>query len=1484
MSTELRTMSTTSVLFSLEKSVPICRIQLYRDVVSKKKYGPVFQVWISPGHTFVSVRNGIQLFTFDTKNTTQDENKGCLDLQNLDSPILDILSSDSRQSAYIVQQNGNVQGWKFRADRTWILEQEFNLCNSNRSEVTSVCLHPVHSAIYWCERRGTSNSEQPIYCICRRKVTNDGESLSERELGPVEAIMHNVCLCRLHPIMHGIAIIIKSKPPLVSMVIFWNQSTNTVTMYSGPYTLSVENPSSTLAFDFTSLAFRFINISIQVRDKYRMIGCAYNTQKMEVTVIEDSGIVRRFSDGRDKLVELKLDVSTDSIREGRWLCHKDTLGFLGKSNLLLFDLNSGRLVCPVTPPGVLEGVCSGSSASVAPAVHTENNIYIVMKHRQKEEWDLKTTLSSKAFQTTALHIAHLEQEKTENPTTSVQKKLSELQQAWLEGQKPATKLAEIVGPYLEEYWKLENIPTYSFQPSSSACPASVEEEVLHILDPKSSLPMSGRHARLLTVAHSHPKQVLGVLESQMEFDTDDISPAQIQRWQCILAPDTSTSPVSSDVAVPMFEHICRLLYQLQPKKLKQFVKICQMINDQKVGVSAFIRKRQAIQYYERAVACIQDVEEAVTSPDSAQAFVSLLLASKQEKCEIKALRFYLDHRHWELALDLVRDYCDNSQLHFKLFYCLIDRMNKENVLTDYAVAAFSLMPNIRSFSSVTQLISPQEVWTASDVFSSSCVPIGQIKSILQRKLLDESPTDNPEADDDLSRAVLESQKQQSLLPLVKQELKYKIRYKRLSEGKEEFVPDEPKPTSYELTEYERQKIEERRRQNRQSAQRSRKKSEDYEENLKKQIYEARTNATGKVNTRQIRGAFTRWVRSNSSERIHTGGFLCLVDLLTSGGDNDCDELSSGTSSWVSSGLPSFTLISELSEWCQNAGYALRRFSVCSVLQDNSSDLDKLLQNRTPRDKTQNDRFRFNRSDGGYLNDDRVRKHFGHQDDPWNDFYGVAPKERQEFSEVEKNFYLEHEAIRNMKEEEVKAFHVKNNVKVYGDVPRPVFDIDHVNFPEEMKAVLTNQGINTPTPIQSLMWPIALSGLDSVGIAQTGSGKTLGFMLPAIVHTLNQKMASGGYPRSARVLIMSPTRELTQQIASVSRPYCSPYKLWTGCIFGGASKSRQLQQLLGGVDIIVATPGRLLDILNEHNRMLDNVTYVVLDEADRMLDMGFEPQIRKVMNYLSPFRQTTMWSATWPTEVKTLAQDFMSNNVQVHVGEYDLNINKNITQKVVLVEDERDKLFKFVDEMKLVLQEPNSKVLMFTNTKAKADNMAFKLKKALKQNIKAIHGDISQIGRDSALRDFKLGTAPILVATDVAARGIDVNDITHVVNYDFPLDLTNYVHRVGRTGRAGRKGDAISFFSLHDQRSNVGKLVDILRESNQDIPDELLEASEMSRRNPRSRSFSTFRDNKSRYHGSGGRASTYFRDRESSGHHNRSRHRDGGSFRWRDYEE
>lgn len=492
---------------------------------------------------------------------------------------------------------------------------------------------------------------------------------------------------------------------------------------------------------------------------------------------------------------------------------------------------------------------------------------------------------------------------------------------------------------------------------------------------------------------------------------------------------------------------------------------------------------------------------------------------------------------------------------------------------------------------------------------------------------------------------------------------------------------------------------------------------------------------------------------------------------------------------------------------ESAGRNCRRFSVSSVSQQYERSLDDLLNFGS------NDRRRRY---------DKQTSHRGQQEGGrgWNSFN----RRSVDFQEMEKNFYLEHADVKNIPQEEIEAFYKEHKVKVFGDVPRPVFDMEHVNFPDEIKDLLAKQGICKPTPIQSLMWPVALSGLDSVGIAQTGSGKTLGYMLPAIVHSMNQGPRRHEHRKHPRTLVIAPTRELTKQISTVSWPFCKLYRMRTLCLYGGASKSIQEQDLLRGQDIVVATPGRLLDLLNNYSTLLDEVSYLVLDEADRMLDMGFEPQIKSIMNFLNPYRQTTMWSATWPREVENLALGYMSNNVQVQLGSHELTVNQNIEQKIVPVEDERDKLFKFVEEMKPVLNDPSNKVLIFTNTKVKASDLAYKLKGALRKGITAIHGDISQMNRERALRDFSKGNVPILVATDVAARGIDVSDITHVVNFDFPKDLTDYIHRVGRTGRAGKKGNALSFISLQEDGKVCERLVELLRESNQEIPDDLLKAS------------------------------------------------------------
>ncbi|KAJ5915917.1 hypothetical protein N7454_010824 [Penicillium verhagenii] len=419
---------------------------------------------------------------------------------------------------------------------------------------------------------------------------------------------------------------------------------------------------------------------------------------------------------------------------------------------------------------------------------------------------------------------------------------------------------------------------------------------------------------------------------------------------------------------------------------------------------------------------------------------------------------------------------------------------------------------------------------------------------------------------------------------------------------------------------------------------------------------------------------------------------------------------------------------------------------------------------------------------------------------------------------EKSFYKEHPDVSARSDAEVDEFRKKSDMAIQGrNVPRPVETFDEANFPAYVLSEVKAQGFERPTAIQSQGWPMALSGRDVVGIAETGSGKTLSYCLPAIVHINAQPLLSPG--DGPIVLVLAPTRELAVQIQTEITKFGKSSRIRNTCVYGGVPKGPQIRDLSRGVEVCIATPGRLIDMLEAGRTNLRRVTYLVLDEADRMLDMGFEPQIRKIIGQIRPDRQTCMWSATWPKDVRQLASDFLNDYIQVNVGSTDLSANHRINQIVEVVSDfeKRDRMIKHMEK---IMEDRTNKIIIFTGTKRVADEIT----RFLRQDgwpALSIHGDKQQNERDWVLNEFKQGKSPIMVATDVASRGIDVKDITHVLNYDYPNNSEDYVHRIGRTARAGAKGTAITFFTT-DNSKQARDLVTILTEAKQQIDPRLAE--------------------------------------------------------------
>ena len=336
---------------------------------------------------------------------------------------------------------------------------------------------------------------------------------------------------------------------------------------------------------------------------------------------------------------------------------------------------------------------------------------------------------------------------------------------------------------------------------------------------------------------------------------------------------------------------------------------------------------------------------------------------------------------------------------------------------------------------------------------------------------------------------------------------------------------------------------------------------------------------------------------------------------------------------------------------------------------------------------------------------------------------------------------------------------------------------------QLLSAVAEQGYQTPTPIQAQAIPAILKGRDVLAGAQTGTGKTAGFTLP-LLHLLQQQ-AITPKPRPPRVLILTPTRELTLQVYESVCNYGKHLPFFAEAIYGGVSIKPQIQSLQRGADIIVATPGRLLDLINQNYLSLAKIEYFVLDEADRMLDLGFITDIRKILKLLPKQRQNLLFSATYAPEISTLAEQILNNPVEISVAVRNAAADSVAQQIYPVKREQKRELLSY-----LIGSQNWRQVLIFVRTKHGADRLT---KQLIQDGIRsaALHGDKSQGARVRALDDFKSGRVTALIATDIAARGLDIDQLPHVVNFDLPQVPEDYVHRIGRTGRAGAEGQAIS---------------------------------------------------------------------------------------------
>jgi ATP-dependent RNA helicase DDX5/DBP2 len=392
-----------------------------------------------------------------------------------------------------------------------------------------------------------------------------------------------------------------------------------------------------------------------------------------------------------------------------------------------------------------------------------------------------------------------------------------------------------------------------------------------------------------------------------------------------------------------------------------------------------------------------------------------------------------------------------------------------------------------------------------------------------------------------------------------------------------------------------------------------------------------------------------------------------------------------------------------------------------------------------------------------------------------------------------------------------------------NIPPPMSTFASTPFVPTVRRSLEAAGFVMSTPTQAQAWPIALSGRDVIAVAKTGSGKTCGFLLPAFHRLLTEAKDRRRGPPA--ILVLAPTRELACQIEEECVKFGRSSNIRSTCCYGGSPKGLQISKLRMGIEVLIATPGRLNDLIEMGVVNLKEIMFLVLDEADRMLDMGFEPQIRKIIDLLPQKRQSMMFTATWPREVQSLAREFLNNPVEIRFGDRNtLNANKAITQ-IIRVVREGDK----PDSLNKVLEELNPsgdplavpKTIIFVSRKHSCESLANELWNK-GYAVDALHGDRQQFQRTKVMDQFKKGTLKMLIATDVASRGLDVRDIQCVINYDFPGGINgveDYVHRIGRTARGESEGKAYTFFTDADSK-RASQLIGVLNRAGQEVPEEL----------------------------------------------------------------
>lgn len=456
-----------------------------------------------------------------------------------------------------------------------------------------------------------------------------------------------------------------------------------------------------------------------------------------------------------------------------------------------------------------------------------------------------------------------------------------------------------------------------------------------------------------------------------------------------------------------------------------------------------------------------------------------------------------------------------------------------------------------------------------------------------------------------------------------------------------------------------------------------------------------------------------------------------------------------------------------------------------------------------------------RGDGSYDSDDNPLM------DRKREIEALPPLDHSQikYDSFKRDFYVEHEELSQMTPAEVADYRQMYDIRVEGQhpdrIPRPAKSFDQFRIPDKLQREIERQGFDAPTPIQKQAIPCVMRGLDVVAQARTGSGKTLAYVLPMLVHLLDQPALEPGDGPIA--VILAPTRELAAQIHRETRKFAKRVNVRVGAVYGGKNRYEQANEIKAGVEVVVATPGRLIHMIRKGTLSMRRVTYLVLDEADRMLDLGFEQQVRSISGQIRPDRQTMLFSATFKRGVEQLINDLLSHPVRITIGTAG-EAHPDVQQVVHIMQSDAEKWPWLMEHLSVFAM--TGQVLIFVATKNGCELLARNLGNE-GFACDSLHGDKVQSERAAVVNAFRAGRIGILVATDVAARGLDIPTVRTVVNFDVARDIHSHIHRVGRTGRAGQQGVAYTLI-VRNQAPFAAHLTQSLQAAKQNVPPELLQ--------------------------------------------------------------